>query len=476
MAPKERQAAPAEEAPEAKKARVDGLAKEKEPVKEKYQEPDAPQDRRPALKEKICFATADTSSNVVPTMGGKVLTYPTDGGMSCVMASARAGVGQKAGRYMFEAKILQVTDPHQGQPASARIAARIGFSTSSSSLMIGEDVSSIYFDAQGFCIAAKKNIKVPASRFGKGQVVAVVLNLDDKSLNFNTIALFRDGVAVGDPVPLPEDLKGKQLFPHLSYCKVSVQVNFGPTALKELPFKCTLLQAAAAADVTVSRFVERASKGGKGRMLKAEMRREKARKGGEARKLKLAAHQGDDPAVVLDITNEEGEPIAPDGGDAQTSNAVPVDPIDLMAHATAEVDQQAAASMHAEPSKSSPLVSMVVCAKAAVMGPAFSPAPPLAEDAGTPFVPMDITDEEFYLPRRWHGTSLDDAAFQAVEDARELEDVAKKAMEGAQAKADELKAAADTAMEEAKVLRFGLGFGVGCVLMHFAFMHFLVGS
>lgn len=66
-----------------------------------------------------------------------------------------------------------------------------------------------------------------------------------------------------------------------------------------------------------------------------------------------------------DITDEDGEPIAPDGGDAQTLNALPVAPIDMMARATAEVDQQAAAIMHAKPAKFPPLVSMVVCAKAA---------------------------------------------------------------------------------------------------------------
>merc|ERR1712194_461530 len=83
-------------------------------------------------------------------------------------------------------------------------------------------------------------------------VLALVLNLDASSPNANTIALYRDGAAVGDPIPMPEELKGRPLFPHLTFRKVSVQVNFGPTAVKELPFKCRFLQGASNSDVSVS--------------------------------------------------------------------------------------------------------------------------------------------------------------------------------------------------------------------------------
>jgi len=239
-------------APGAEKANPEEKAPEKEKFQEKFQEPDAATDSRPTLKEKIGFATADTSLNVIPAVGGKVLNCLTDGGMSCLLAGARANVGQKAGRYMFEAKILQVTDPSYGRDKQAKQALRIGFSTSSSGLILGEDASSVYFDSEGYCVAAKKKSNVKGGIFGKGQVIAVVLNLDPKSENANTVALYRDGAVVGDPIPLPEDLKGKTLFPHLTFRKVSVQVNHGPAALKELPFKCRLLQDAANSDVSVS--------------------------------------------------------------------------------------------------------------------------------------------------------------------------------------------------------------------------------
>merc|ERR1712032_948120 len=68
------------------------------------------------------------------------------------------------------------------------------------------------------------------------------------SPNANTVSLFRDGVRVSKPQPLPEHLKGKVLFPHVCFRNVSLQANFG-TPLANLPFKCRTLQQAAKADL-----------------------------------------------------------------------------------------------------------------------------------------------------------------------------------------------------------------------------------
>lgn len=232
------------EEPAAKKAKTDEpKAEEAKVVEEKYQEPDAPKDSRPALKEQITFETADTTLNVVPTLGGKMLSCLTEGGMSFLLAGARANTAQKGGRYMFEAKAVQTM-------GGGKHTMRIGFSTSSSGLILGEDASSIYFDNEGSFVAAKKKTNVKNGRF-TNQVVSVVLNLDSKSPNFNTVALYKDGVAASDAMPLPEDLKGQPLFPHVAFRSASVRVNFSVT-LKDLPFKCRTLQTAAASDVTVA--------------------------------------------------------------------------------------------------------------------------------------------------------------------------------------------------------------------------------
>lgn len=251
MAPKVASSRKATEEPEAKKAKVEeSKVEKKEEVKEddKFQEPDAKTDSRPALKEKIQFHTEDTTLNLVQTLGGKLLTSLNEGGMSCFIAGARANVSQKAGRYMFEVKIVETLDAGQSGK-HGRPLLKIGFSPASSSLF--QDAGTVAFDSDGTFQADKKKQTVANGRIAKSQVAAVVLNLDSKSPNFNTIALYRDGIAVGSPMPLPDDIKGQPLFPHISFKNCTVAINFGPTAMKELPFKCRMLQSAAASDCSV---------------------------------------------------------------------------------------------------------------------------------------------------------------------------------------------------------------------------------
>merc|ERR1712039_828058 len=49
------------------------------------------------------------------------------------------------------------------------------------------------------------------------------------------------------------NLKGKALFPHVTFRNVSVQVHFGPTQLAPLPFTCRSIQLAAKADIQESK-------------------------------------------------------------------------------------------------------------------------------------------------------------------------------------------------------------------------------
>ncbi|CAE7332359.1 unnamed protein product, partial [Symbiodinium microadriaticum] len=53
------------------------------------------------------------------------------------------------------------------------------------------------------------------------------------------------------PQPLPEQLKGHALFPHVSFRNVTLQVHFGPMLMSPLSFKCRSIQEAAAEDAVV---------------------------------------------------------------------------------------------------------------------------------------------------------------------------------------------------------------------------------
>jgi hypothetical protein len=105
------------EEPKAKKAKTEEPKKEErkkdEPKEyaEAEREKDAPEDKRPKTKESISFDAMNTTLNVLPTFGGKVLMSVSEGGMQYLIAGARANVGVKAGRYMFEVKVVEALSP-----------------------------------------------------------------------------------------------------------------------------------------------------------------------------------------------------------------------------------------------------------------------------------------------------------------------------------------------------------------------------
>lgn len=114
----------------------------------------------------------------------------------------------------------------------------------------GFDEQSICFDSAGSFWSNGK-----ASHGGKAlqsdTVASVLLNLDEKSPNFNTVSLFRDGHRVTQPHALPDALKGKALFPTVAFKNLTVHVNFGAHALEPLPFKCHMIQEASTKDAVV---------------------------------------------------------------------------------------------------------------------------------------------------------------------------------------------------------------------------------
>jgi len=252
---KKRKAEEKKDEPAKKEAKKEESKKE-EPKEEEAgeKEKDAPADRRGLVKETAGFEADSVTLNVVPTLGGKVLMALSDGGMQYLIAGARANLGMKGGRYMFEVKIVEALNPSEATvPAGRRVPmprqlVRLGFSLAKSELILGESPEGVCFDSEGHFTADGKKSAV-SQRFTRDQVLAVLLNLEKSGPNSNTISLFRDGERISEPQPLPEGLRGKTLFPHVAFRNVSVQVHFGPQPLSALPFNCRTLQGAAADDV-----------------------------------------------------------------------------------------------------------------------------------------------------------------------------------------------------------------------------------
>jgi len=252
--------------PDAKKRRVGSEAGEGEAPAEP--ETDFSPDSRPPLSTEVGVDLQQTTLNVVPTLGGRVLMPLSDGGLQYLLAGARANVGMKSGRYMYEVRIMELQDPMQSRgrssPPQPRQLVRIGFSTQCASLFLGETADSVCFDSEGF-YTADKTRKPCAYKFGKDCVLAVVLNLDASSPNANTLSLFKDGVRAGPPQPVPESLRGKTLYPQITFKLAAVQVNWGPIPLAPLPFKCRMLQSMAQDDAEMNSV--RAGKDGKFEVL-----------------------------------------------------------------------------------------------------------------------------------------------------------------------------------------------------------------
>jgi len=222
-------------------------------------EEDAPEDTRASLKEPICFHTRETTMNVLPSSHGTILMAFSDGGLQYIMGGARASVGLTGGRYMFEVTILELLTPpettgpgiRQNAP-HPRHALRIGFSLSGSTLVLGESEDGFCFDSEGVFMCEGKQTLDANRKFTRDAVLTLVLNLDKDSPNANTVSLFRDGVRMSSPQPIPERFQGKPLFPHVVLRNVSLQVNFGPVRKCNLPFSCTMVQSAAQEDTVAA--------------------------------------------------------------------------------------------------------------------------------------------------------------------------------------------------------------------------------
>eukprot|EP00927_Polykrikos_kofoidii_P007075 TRINITY_DN1288_c0_g1_i1.p1 TRINITY_DN1288_c0_g1~~TRINITY_DN1288_c0_g1_i1.p1 ORF type:complete len:993 (+),score=204.02 TRINITY_DN1288_c0_g1_i1:55-3033(+) len=248
--------------PPAKKPRVDGKgssgkkgdAPVAEPVEAVELEKDAAHSNQSAkLTTSVCFHASDTTINVMVNASGTLLRPLSEGCFQHLLAGARASVGVKSGRYMFEVKAVECvcpSDDHGKKGAAPKQTLRIGFSTSTSGLFL-DDAESVCFDSNGLFVQDQQRSEV-GQKFVRDSVVGMLLNLDDASPNASTVSLFVDGRRASAPQRLPECLKGKPLFPTVVFQNFMVHVNFGPEPLAPLPFTCRLVGGADQAHAEVA--------------------------------------------------------------------------------------------------------------------------------------------------------------------------------------------------------------------------------
>lgn len=159
------------------------------------------------------------------------------------MSAVRADTGVKAGRYLFEVRILE-------QVPDATQVLRIGFSTAGSSLFLGDgSLENVAFGNDGTYYSAEPGqlrpleLQKACQPLLPQQVIGILLNLtSDNGPTSNTLSVFIDGIRAGRPQPIPVHLHGKALFPTIAFQNTTMAVNFGchGRQFHALPFKCTM--------------------------------------------------------------------------------------------------------------------------------------------------------------------------------------------------------------------------------------------
>merc|ERR1711933_148158 len=110
-----------------------------------------PTDVRPKLDAgAVCLNDMDTTLNVIYHSKASLLTSLGENGMQYLVSGARANTGVKAGRYMYEVKILESKPFNYGKPSSMSLPIlRVGFSIVGSPLLLGQDNCSVCYDTSG---------------------------------------------------------------------------------------------------------------------------------------------------------------------------------------------------------------------------------------------------------------------------------------------------------------------------------------
>jgi len=216
-------------------------------------ETDAPAAKGAVVQTAAGFRTIDTTMNVMQSDHGMLVPL-TDSGLHYFLAGARANIGMKSGRYLFQVKIIENITPTEEPLAKQRVSRpqsqlRVGFSCGGSNLFLGEGEENVCFDSEGgFTHNRERQTVSPALE--AGSVLAVLLNLQFDSENVNTMSLFVDGRRACRPQKLPDSLHGKTLFPTLTFKNMTLQYNFG-APLVPLPFVCRGIGEALKKDVAV---------------------------------------------------------------------------------------------------------------------------------------------------------------------------------------------------------------------------------
>jgi len=167
-----------------------------------------------------------------------------------LLSGARGTTGVTSGRYFYEVRIMDLK-------RDGRV--RLGFGTADANIIVGADGNSWAMDAEGATWhEATKTPPGTVKPWTYDDVIGIFVNLDKKTVNCGTFSVFKNGERLADPMPIPEKMKGKVLFPMVTIRDAVVAMNFGAPGQRpicELPFRARLLDDAVDKDVVPTKVL-----------------------------------------------------------------------------------------------------------------------------------------------------------------------------------------------------------------------------
>ncbi|XP_020617210.1 heterogeneous nuclear ribonucleoprotein U-like protein 1 isoform X2 [Orbicella faveolata] len=146
-----------------------------------------------------------------------------DEGFSYLLAGARATWGATKGKVCFECKVTSLVSVDLPDAEDPKNVVRVGWSTDSTSLQLGEDKVSYGYDSSGKK-ALDSEFTEYGQTFGADDVIGCYLDLESDP---KTISFSKNGEDLGVAFELTEDLEDKALHPHILIKNAEFSVNFG---------------------------------------------------------------------------------------------------------------------------------------------------------------------------------------------------------------------------------------------------------
>lgn len=153
-------------------------------------------------------------------LSGKPLA---DEGFSYLLAGARATWGTTKGKVCFECKVTSFISVELPESEEPKNVVRVGWSTDSESLQLGEVKMSYGYDSSGKK-ACDAEFTEYGQSFGVDDVIGCYLDLESDP---KTVSFTKNGEDMGVAFEFTEELSNQALFPHVLIKNAEFVVNFG---------------------------------------------------------------------------------------------------------------------------------------------------------------------------------------------------------------------------------------------------------